>query len=599
MYSTISDNMSNNNSKGSYEAIPDVEAGVAAAATTSTGHHHPSTKSREAVRATHPGLKDREVDLLATLDEAVANKPSFAVPAVDPHALESKGKTFLVSLLQPTVTVVCSTLVSWLLALTAQSEMGLASLATFLIPFYPYLNAIAVFVSSYFPLAGRFTDAVSPVLDQMGSTVQKAERNVDALGDRVDQIIESIQVQVNEVMEPYKPMFARAVQAETALRKINPDIDIPDPDDINREFDEAQGIVGAKLDQAKEKINVEKVIPVPLRSKQSFYWRIVVPVAVVAFLFQLILVAVAPKPASSSDNPLAKGLQNLNETIQSQSSDWNATINKHGNLRGLAHANLASRMVVQKSELINDSSFEDATDALNNATTEYHDAFNHKMSDTTNSLHNASDEMHNQVANAKESLHNTTAQYKDELHNQVASAQAAKDAALANASHWWHDAQSNATNTVHQFEDKAKSFVHDVEANATALEDNLRDEFENQKSQFLDMLPSILLSYAMALLQLGFTYLVSSAKVKTWLVNRSLNMASNRVRSTLDEYGVTDAIDDVLGVRLPRIKTKVERALEAAQQLDGMLGKLGGVEQLGKAADKVGKFADKFGFGKK
>lgn len=567
---------SDKKSKGSYETVPDVEAGVAA-----TG---PSTKSREAVRASHPGLKDREVDLLATLDEAVANKPSFEIPAVDPDTLESKGKTFLLSLLQPTVTVVCSALVSWLLALTAQSETALSSLGAFLIPIYPYLNAIAVFISSYFPLAGRFTDAVSPVLEQMGSTVQKAERNVDALGDRVDQIVDSIQVQVNEVLEPYKPMFARAAQAETALRKINPDVDIPDPDDINREFDEAQGKVGEKLDEAKAKIDVEKVIPVPLRSKESFYWRIVVPAAAVACLLQLLLVAVAPKPTNGGDNPLSDRLQNLNETIQSKSTTLDSKLNdaadlskaiaKHGNLRGLAQVD---------------------TDDLQNTT----DAFNHKMSDATNALHNASDEIHSQVADAHESLQNTTAQYKDELHEQIATAQAAKDAALANASQWWHTAQSNATATLHEFEDKAALFAHDVEANATAMEDKLRDEFESQKAQFLGMLPSILLSYAMAFLQLGVAYLVSSGKVKTWLVNRSLKMASNRVRSTLDESGVTDAVDDVVEVRLPRIKTKVERALEAAQQLEGMLDKLGGVEQLGQAADKVGKFADKFGFGKK
>ena len=328
--------MTNPISKEDYEAVPDVEAGVAA----TTG---PSTKSREAVRATHPGLKDGEVDLLASLDEAIANKPTFAAPSLDPSDLQSKGKTILRSILQPTVTVVSSTVLAWLLARTAQSQIGFAS---FVIAFYPYLNAIAVFVSSYFPLADRFTDAISPVLQQMIVINRKAKKNVSKLGDQVDQTIDSIQVQINQVLFPYKKMFTQATQAETALRKLGFNADIPDPSDIDREIDEAQGKVGAALDEAKESINFEDFIPVALRSEKNFYWRIVMPAAVVACLLQLSLVAVSPKPTNASDNQLADRLNYLNETIESKTtalnsklndvSDLNTTIGKHTNLRGLS-----------------------------------------------------------------------------------------------------------------------------------------------------------------------------------------------------------------------------------------------------------------------
>ena len=189
---------------------------------------------------------------------------------------------------------------------------------------------------------------------------------------------------------------------------------------------------------------------------------------------------------------------------------------------------------------------------------------------------------------------NTTPHYQ--VQTQITTAQDAKHAAVGNASQWWSTIQTNATDTVDQYTAQVNTLLHDAEANATAVKQDLYDEYQQQKSQFLRvMLPDIIRSYLLALLQLGFIFLLTSDKIKTWLTNRSLALATHQVNNTLQETGVTAAVDDVIGVRLPRIRQKVERALEAAQQLDAILNKLGNVDQLGQAAEKVGELADKMG----
>lgn len=543
----MSDNSKN---KASYEALPDVEA-------VATTTDEPSAQARDAVRASNPGLKDREVDLLATLDDAVNHPPTFAMPSVNQDALKSQGESFLVSLLLPTVTVVCTTLISGLLTLTAQSQTALSGLAAALIPLVPYVNAVAVFASSYFPLAKRCTNAVEPLIKQMDDTVDGAERNVDALGTRVDRLIESIQTKVQQVLEPYRPSFAKAVQAETLLKQIDPDFDVPDPSDIDQEFDEAQGLVGQKIEQVKDTIDVKQVIPGPLRSRDALYWRIVVPVAVVACLLQLLLVALTHNTDTGAFS--INAVQNLNSTLDRQSAAMQKQLNDLPQNYGAKDSGNNLRRTLRR-----------------------------EIMDTANT-----DQLHQTVAADAQAVgSNMTRQYQDQALKEVAAAEAAKDAMVGNASQFLQ----NATDTVHQYETQAATVWHDVQANATAMGHELNDEYQQQKSQFLHvLLPDILRSYLMALFQLGFTYLLTSEIVKAWLVNRSLGIATHQVNKALDDAGVTEAVHDVVEVRLPRIRLKVQRALEAAQKLDAMLDQLGGVAQLGKVTEQVGKLADKMG----
>lgn len=213
--------MSGDKKRGGYEPIPDAEEAPG-----------PSAASRDAARAKYPGFGDREVDLLATLDDAVENQPGFEFPALDPDDLASQGRGFVRGMLQPTVTVVGTTAASLLLSATSQSQSAVAAVSQFLIPWFPYINAVVVFGGSFVPLSTRLMDSVDPVFAKMEDTQQQAERRVDSLGDQVDGIVDRIQAQVAEVLAPYKPLFAQATAQEKALQKIRPGLDIPDPSDI-------------------------------------------------------------------------------------------------------------------------------------------------------------------------------------------------------------------------------------------------------------------------------------------------------------------------------------------------------------------------------
>ena len=259
--------------KRGYEPIPDVEKG--------------GDDKAEALapKAKYPDLDEEQADLLLSFDEAIAESSlKLDIPSVSPNDLLSAGQDFLRSLVAPTATAVSMLLVALYLKATAE----VSSISDALVKLFPYVNASIVFFSSLNPIQDRFMVAVAPVFEKTHEVKEQVSQSMTELASSVDATIESLQAKVNNVMRPMKPTLQKAHGCATALKAMDPDIEIPDPD-IDKEFDGMQGILQGKVADAKQHMELNMCIPIYLQTAQAFYWSIVFPVVFVALAIQLAL----------------------------------------------------------------------------------------------------------------------------------------------------------------------------------------------------------------------------------------------------------------------------------------------------------------------
>lgn len=425
-------------SKAGYESIPDVEKG--------------ESKSLETAKGKYPELDDKQADLIFTFDEAIASSSlDISLPTTSPDDLVTQGKSFLQGIVSPTLTSLCTMAAAFVLSATAQAN----ALAAMIVPFFPYLNAVVVFASSFKPIQDRFMSAVEPVFTQVDTAEGKVKKSVDDVGTNVDATIDSLQAKVGDVLKPMEPTLKKAKLQTGALKKLDPELEVPDLDDVNKEFDEMQGVVVKKIEEAEEHLVLDKYIPAYLQSADSFYWRIVFPVAVVALLIQLAFA-------------------------------WFTTYSTSA-------ANEAGRLL--------------------------------KDVDVQS--------------------------YKDEASDQI-----------------------------HGYQDEASGQIE-------GFRDELRDQFKTYSDEFNElsgslkpMLINVATSYAVALVQMGLIYLCTNPKVRAWIVNKLLSMMKDEAMRTLRQYGAVTTVEDVMGTRMSRIRSKVLKILQVYQKVNDLMGKLGGVSDL-------------------
>ena len=554
----------------------------------------------------------------------MSQKPSFAFPAVSPDQVSvAQGQAMLQSFVQPTVTAIATSVTAVLLGVTQQatstSQSVSSAILAVLIPLFPYLNAVVVFGNTFRPLQRRLMEAVGPVFAKMDDTQEAAEAVVDDLGTQVDRTVDRIQTEIHEVIQPYEPVLARATQAEAALQKVKPDLDIPDPSDIDRECDEMQGAVGKKLDEAKRHLDLKQTIPRPLQSERSFYWRIVVPVAVLALAVQLAVVALTTTTTTATTQPRMR--QDCATAIfgnLSSSTITDASKSLHGHLKNATASGSLRGINITEYKLKNST-----TDSmtmmsmmkgalLQNPTVDYQNQISNSAQDAQAAKDAALDSAKDTISDNVQDAQAAKDAALDKAKDTIGSGVQAKDAALANASstvhalkdqgsHFAEEARANATNVVQNLRGRAEDFEQDLEQHT----EEYKQEFDTVlKTTVLPMLKSVVLSYVIALLQLGLAYLLTSDRIKTWFINRALAAAKGKVDRTLREYGVTDEIDSVLGTRMERVRDKVLRILKTSKELEELLGSMGGAvakiggaaAKMGDAADKASAVADRFGF---
>jgi hypothetical protein len=112
-------------------------------------------------------------------------------------------------------------------------------------------------------------------------------------------------------------------------------------------------------------------------------------------------------------------------------------------------------------------------------------------------------------------------------------------------------------------------------------------------------------AYIMSLLQMGLLYLMSTSRVKAYVMNMFMDKVNGEAKRTLHEYGVTSTVEDVMGTRMSRIRKKMLKLLKSVGKIQKLLDKIpsmpdipglpAGIPGMGKAKDKVTNVMDKVG----
>jgi F0F1-type ATP synthase membrane subunit b/b' len=501
--------------KVGYEQVPDVEQA------------HASVSAQ----SDYSSLDPAQADLFLSLDSAIAlTHIPLELPPVSPGEFASKGQAFLQSLVQPTLTAVGTALAAMALSVT----VGVNGVTAVL---FPYINAALIFVSTALPLQARCMDAAKPIFakaEQLETNLQGAVHNVGILTDTK---IDGLQAKVAKVLEPMKPTLDVAAKQEALLRKLDPNVNIPDTGDIDREFDEAQGLVTSKVAVAEQQLDFDKYVPSYLQSTEAFYWRIIVPIIALAFVAQM-------------------GVTYL--TVTNSAVEDAVVLN---NSRFLLRVNTVLPQYDPENE------------------------FNIKSAEIQNSTNGETQEQ-DAVASFQNAKENTVDELQNQSHKAATTIENVKDSAVGEANNQVHEASAE----FHNMTDTAYDEIQEQLA-------NYQDQFHKGVADAKPLIRSVVISYLLAALQMGLIYVLTSQAIKAWLFQKGMDHVSNEAQRKLREFGVQEAMDDVFGTRMVRIRAKMLRIVELYHKIEVLVSKLTGnsdaaahaVQQASQAMDKVKK----------
>ena len=444
--------MTDTSKKEGYESIPDVERGDAG--------------SLQNARNKYPDLSDDQADLIYSFDEAIAGSSvSLALPQTSPEEMASQGANFLRSIVTPTLTSIGTFAVAFYLQ--TMEEIG-----PWIELLFPYVNATIVFGASVGPMQTRFLSAAVPIFDQVERAQEKVDKGVSQLRETFDESLDQLQAKAEKVMEPIKPTLAKAQPYEAQIKAVHPDLEVPDQD-LDEEFNEMRELVQPKLDEAQKLLHLDECVPWFLRTPQDFFWYVVFPVLLLAFVLQLVVA-------------------------------W-----------------FTSSLVASQP----DSSFPGAADAVRRMLQEVVDS----------------------VKEQAQSL-------QDEAQAQ---AQALEDQAQAQAEALRNQAQEQYD----ALQDQARAGV-----------DELHSQFDAKVAESKSMLLNVAVSYGMALLQMGFVFLISSPRVRAWVINLVLRIMTNKAMRVLRDSGVETAFEDVFQTKMTKTRDTLLKLIGAAEKISKVVG---------------------------
>ena len=165
---------------------------------------------------------------------------------------------------------------------------------------------------------------------------------------------------------------------------------------------------------------------------------------------------------------------------------------------------------------------------------------------------------------------------------------------------------SNLKNELHTYEAEFQNQIHNVENEMKDLESNIDTEVSNAIGPAKAMIKHVLISYFISLLQLGLVFLMTSPKVKAYIMNMIMQRASQKVDDILRSTGLPDAMNDIFNVRFVRIRTKLIQLFTSVQKINIYLEQLGLStgdgsnisSSVATLADTAKSFTSRFGFGK-
>ena len=546
-----------------YEPIPDVEHG--------NGNMTADTMTND-----YGGFDPQQVELLSTLDETIKSNGSFqfSLPTVNSDDMITQGQSMIQSMVMPTVTTVVAAITAFGLSAIQQvteSSTGIDhTISTISILIFPYINAIIVFMASFRPIESRCMTSVAPIFPKMDTIPETIQSTMSDISTNVDKTIDTIDAKVKEAMEPVLPTLQAATQYESMIRSVQPDVDIPDATDIDQEISETRTILTKPLQEATTKLTNDTsttVRPYPLQSPTKFYWTIVVPIAIVCLATQLGIVYYTTSGDAftkmKSVGPVSSWTGDVASQLRGSYHDVVATIPSNGVAVDTSDPQPRINIFDGTSSIASFSSAVEDDDspleAVANMTT---DTFTATKEEILTQKEKTVNEINSTLTNMNDQLNKYEVEFQDQVRN---------------------------------VENEMKDFERSIDA-----------EVSNAIGPAESMIKSVLISYLISLLQLGLVYVMTSPKVKAFILNLVMQRASRQVDDTLRSTGVPDAMDDIFNVRFVRLRTKLMQLFTSVRKLNTYLEQLGlsssdggsGRNPVAALADTAKSFTSRFGFRK-
>lgn len=439
----------------------------------------------------------------------------------------SSGESFLRGLVTPTLAAVTT----FALALVADKMAATNDIIASVKDYFPYISATIMFFSLVPTITKRFKDASTPVFDKIDGASDSVTSAVADLGPRVDAIIDGLQAKTQRVLDPIRPLLTKAKAQTAPLKKLSPDLSIPDDKDVDREFDEAQGIVDSKVKEALANLNLDNYVPGYLRSWGGLYCRVVIPTLFCVLLFQL---------------GVAYGSNHFVGSLQST-----APTRRH--LRG--NASMRMEYAGDYAAAVDLQSIED----------QMGEKFEGAKETVTADAEGFEEEFGKDFEATKEVIGTETEQAKEAVSSGAEKAKEAFSSGVETAKEATQEGLVEAKEELQLLEQQAE--VYEAELSETVMES-------------LDMVTSTVISYVLAIIQAALAYFFSGARVKSWVVNKTMSTLSDKATDTLRSCGVTTAMEDVLSTRMGRVRKKVIKILSISSKLEDLLGQISGLTAL-------------------
>jgi len=501
--------------KTGYEPIPDVE------------------KDEGDAEVLYRDFDDEQTTLLLNFDEAIASahRLGLTIPSVNRDDMVSQGQNWIRSAVAPTVTAACTFVTAIALGMVSEAN----SIAAVVVAYFPYINAAIVAYSSISPIQRRMVDAVAPVFEKMDDAESAVKASVARVRPEIDSKIDSLQAEVRDVLEPIKPKLDAAAAHGRVLKKLDPDLDIPSTADVDREFDEAQGVIGDRLDEAAKHVSIKEHVPRCFNSSRAFYWRVVFPIVLLAFLLQLGLAFVTEyyfSPGSTAIFPPSRTRMLVAEQ------------------RGLSVPNLRGSVVHEMTRAV--------AECGDNATTDGDigcDGNDKKAKeDDIDKTGETGGEFGVKENDFREEVGEKISEFKDEVAEEA----------------------NKVKKSAHELAEEAGQKLQPAaEATISTFKTEVREQFDDALADSKSMVIDVAMSYLMALLQLALIYLVTSPAVKACVTNMIMRKLTSEAERTLREYGVSAGVEEVLGTRMGRVRQQVLKILRAQKKIDDLLEKAG------------------------
>eukprot|EP00550_Attheya_septentrionalis_P002395 CAMPEP_0198280172 /NCGR_PEP_ID=MMETSP1449-20131203/308_1 /TAXON_ID=420275 /ORGANISM="Attheya septentrionalis, Strain CCMP2084" /LENGTH=477 /DNA_ID=CAMNT_0043975455 /DNA_START=99 /DNA_END=1529 /DNA_ORIENTATION=- len=239
-------------------------------------------KVRKDIHSRYPFLNVQQVDLIGTLDDAIADQiPEIHLPRlrVDDTGQNVTCRSFLAALLVPLLLLITT--------VSAALSVIFFNNNLFVKTWYPYFVTAFTFLASAPAIKGKYNQYYHTIYGKIDSVKKRVEPQIDMMEKRANNVLRTARFKLNDFLAVTKTKFKEIKRAKKALEQVNTDIEIPDVSDLEKYLDNKEKEINRSIRNAKSSLDLEEYIPWVLKSQRNFNVTIVYPTLFVMLAIQV------------------------------------------------------------------------------------------------------------------------------------------------------------------------------------------------------------------------------------------------------------------------------------------------------------------------